>query len=498
MKKFLLKIKQNKKLKIIGIIITLFFAIFGVISFGFVVGSCANQKTKEVVATTPLHHTKPVNNVREVNNYVYYYLGDMGNSFYEYIWSLVDNGTIYANMGVDTFYMITMPTDGISSQKSLSYIKSLETNGGSSRPYEMKFQYTSSNDGNRLYFSRASTTDFNNGIDFYRSYTTQSLSVGSYSGVAVPKNSNNIGKWFQDAYAYQEAQSSGYTEEDLEEAYNNGYEVGYNEGIATGINPIVNNEIIIDPNYDFRRWFTDNIDNEKGIFQISSISSPTTLDIYNYCVGGDSVWSIGNRNYNGIVIQVQALDSTTVIKDKNGNLINIGNFVGNSNIQYYGLVSVYYIYQPNGINNESTWNNLSTYNYLTSNDTSYYLKVINAMESGATGVTTPSSIFLSYYNMVWTDNGFRYLQNFNSENEVMAIVPNYKTLTMAQLLALNDSAITNNDTQVSNVFTLFSQAFNSISSILNIQVLPNMTLGLLLSIPLIVTIILFIIKMLRK
>ena len=507
MKKIKSYFEKHKKFKKILKLFAVIFMAISVLFNAFIIGSVIaenikshnesnNKQPLNTLVTTPISHSKPINKAYNFDSTKdYYHISMVSNPYFtEYMLSLYDNGTLYINQNIDAIQILR--PGYLNAQFDITNYSSPYIYGTGNDNTDFRYlsiKLNSSNTGPRLILGY-------NGSFIYSQSSSVGFLMGAFTYLAVSKTSSNIGVYLKNAQEYVYSHDPSYLA-----GYNNGFNAGYESGYADGLQAgassggVVDTEITITSNYDFRRLITNTVDNNFGYFQVSSISNPNTLDTYQYAFSGGSNWEIGNKEYNAIVITVQCLDGSQYIKGKDGTYDYVSNIVGDSGLNIYGLIRVDYIYQPNGVVTPSTWVKMSTYNYLTSNDTTVSMQVINCYENGFTGYSGNNmpSLFTSYYNMKWLDNGFRHLINFTSDN-TMAITPLYKTLTMAQLLSLNDEAITNNDGAMASVFSLISQAFNSIGGFLSIKVLPNISLGTLLFLPLVMSVIFFIIKLLRK
>lgn len=101
----------------------------------------------------------------------------------------------------------------------------------------------------------------------------------------------------------------------------------------------------------------------------------------------------------------------------------------------------------------------------------------------------------NYYSIsmkIWTNNEYQKIEIISDEQTIMR--DNMTTKQLLQIQGSIDSSVIGGYSP----FTLFSSAFTSISSILNIAILPGITIGLLLFMPLLVVIITLIFKLVKK
>jgi len=133
--------------------------------------------------------------------------------------------------------------------------------------------------------------------------------------------------------------------------------------------------------------------------------------------------------------------------------------------------------------------------------------------TGSNNDTTYEKIYLSQMPYMWSDINYKYLYLNKADLDrvpyplTSSSSSNYSVLTNKTwreilLLGYADTQYTsygdNSSNGLGGVFTLIASAFTGLMPLLNIQILPNITLGLLLFIPLIATIIIVVIRLVKK
>lgn len=206
-------------------------------------------------------------------------------------------------------------------------------------------------------------------------------------------------------------------------------------------------------------------------------------------------------NYNGpLGLNVSNyFGSSTTIATPVGSVyrifINIGVFVSNGKqydqivVDYLNAGGCYYVI--NSILTLGTSGELSyfalgyrikgtnTYDFVNYRDQSQYVK------SGETPKTYQES------SSTWVNDSWRYLSFARK-------LTNDETITLNKFNNNNQYTPADIGTADANVFNLFSNVFTSIAPILSIMILPNITIGMLVFIPLVASLIFFIIHIIKK
>lgn len=110
--------------------------------------------------------------------------------------------------------------------------------------------------------------------------------------------------------------------------------------------------------------------------------------------------------------------------------------------------------------------------------------------------------FTDFSTYLWTNEGFKNIEIINGSNQVWSTLPAdpLAYLTYYQILnyegTLNNVYIEGNNG--TNVFVILANGFKSVSSLFAIGILPGITIGTLLFLPLVVVIIFAIIKIIHK
>lgn len=165
------------------------------------------------------------------------------------------------------------------------------------------------------------------------------------------------------------------------------------------------------------------------------------------------------------------------------------------------------------------WNdNIRDYSLNETNSVLACSRHIYGYKSYNTGVSEVQAPIFSSGTIDWANEIYRYINISNQYYDAQysyACVPNdntmwnsylYNGLTLSQVLidsagdGVNIGSYTYGDTDVglSNVFVLFGDAFTSIIPFLSIQIIPGITVGLLCFMPLIATLIIVIVRLLKK
>lgn len=182
------------------------------------------------------------------------------------------------------------------------------------------------------------------------------------------------------------------------------------------------------------------------------------------------------ETFNQIRFLYASIDSVAPFVTQDGQtLINTS---GNSN--YLCCVAIFYQFVENDVVTSSV--------QVTSNRRC--LIVDNGENINAYDVRAPF--------LVWLNDNYRTLNIIEDTQTV--IVDEFLTIegkSAVQLLQVT-SSVTQSVMGFTNVFNLMSSAFAGLASILGISILPGITIGLLLFIPLIVVIIISVIKIIKK
>lgn len=237
----------------------------------------------------------------------------------------------------------------------------------------------------------------------------------------------------------------------------------------------------------------ENVDSETGLIQYQ-VSQATYLTY-----GGVKWKNNGNgRLYNFVSMVIQPVEQNLVFAIGKEQVVNADNttfYNGRTGQQLYGsdynkfsfVSRIYYGYKE-GYNGGEIQS--GTWDY---RDTIYEMPLVSCRNTEATFV----SGWLSHdYNIAPLYRSMEILENSGTKFNT----PKYNDVSIVELWKMdlnNYIGISNPQTEV-NVFTMLSKAFNSITSVLSIEILPHMSLGLFLFVPLVVGIVFAVIKIIKK
>lgn len=268
------KPRLKKALKIIATSVTIFFAAFGVVCSGLLVGSCANQKTKQVVATTPIYNEAPIKEAFTFTAYDVYGTAELGSveaiehylsymsllgvdvlslsSTYTHIFTL--NGDAWftddlnmtpSNIGGDAQRYMTIQTIRLVCQ-------AVVTNDVNSTRQWINLEFVNTTNSSdfvcfnfcRIWNSKMGGTYTWYNLGIYRN-TNGTRSVATTHGLAlVVTNQGTLGSslrqflpWaINSNYDFTTGRNIGYNygyQNGLSRGYNNGYQAGYEAGVSS-------------------------------------------------------------------------------------------------------------------------------------------------------------------------------------------------------------------------------------------------------------------------
>lgn len=202
----------------------------------------------------------------------------------------------------------------------------------------------------------------------------------------------------------------------------------------------------------------------KQLYQNGYLAQGTTMVGDNALVLTGLTFQSNNMTFDTIRVQYYALTSVNFSFDNGSTILNVADFPN-----YSGYIFPLLMQYQNSVDNTSV-NVLTTPLNVSNTGDNYY----------------------SISTRIWTNNEYQTLNIISDDETIMR-----DNMTTKQLLSIQGSV----DSSIIggySPFTLFSSAFTSIASILNIAILPGITIGLLLFMPLLVLIITLIFKMVKK
>lgn len=248
----------------------------------------------------------------------------------------------------------------------------------------------------------------------------------------------------------------------------------------------VGEHIGLSADYDFRRWF-GNVDPNVGL--IGNSYDAVTSVVY-----GGLEWIAGDGlKYNAVSFVLQPLNaSNTFIVNSDFTAKTAESIYGSDYDKYAMLNRIYYLYIPD-------YDGAPMYDATGTNYPSYDYRAIvytSPLVAGTLdGSNQPVSAFdLRGFAIDKIYRSFDVVSDGGNRFDTIA----YNNVTLTTMLKNNFSTIVSFGDVTTNPFTLLSSAFSSVGNILSIAILPNLTLGTLIFIPLVVTIILVIVKLLQK
>ena len=252
--------------------------------------------------------------------------------------------------------------------------------------------------------------------------------------------------------------------------------------------PEVKEKIVLNASYDFRRWF-GNVDPTTGAIQYKL---PTGVSLVSVRIGGMTWENLGNeRVYNCIEFTLQPLNSATALVVADGLAKTASALYGEDYDEFCMLSGIYYTYDEDydGTYTIITDSALPSADY---RDRIYSMPMASAQLDG----TSNNVNALDIRNCV-VPSVYRTF-DISEDNGIVFSTNGYSSVTMRQLLGMDFSSVVNYSEGTASAFSLLTQAFGSVAGLLAVQVLPNITLGLLLFLPLIATVIVLIIKAVKK
>lgn len=176
--------------------------------------------------------------------------------------------------------------------------------------------------------------------------------------------------------------------------------------------------------------------------------------------------------------------------------INTGRFLSNNS--FYDAIVVDYLnagactYQIDGVLRNGTQDNLSYFALGYRREGESLIDFINYRDN-ANGYKDNSAITYVISSTTWVNDSYRYITLYDSLSHEVEIKLN--SFNNNNQNAYNGSSVGN---EVTNVFTLVASAFTGLLPILSVYILPSVTLGTLLFVPLVATIVFVIIKTIKK
>lgn len=467
--------KLKKTLSIIIKIIALFFLGFGIMSFILSLTSCPTQK-----------HSNS-NYVKE-RNYTQY---SGANNYYEFeddlsFSNIGDTSPTYTLEGYfennnELFYFDSIYIENESHYINMYYVynEGLEENHDiiySVYEYDYYRQSGSWSDTcyQTIYIESVTSNEWNSG-GLGTFITNNSTIVNSFpSGMTFD---DYIGGGNGGTSSEVTSQTSSFNGSSTSNVFDSSSSVTQLESIS------VEESIYIDNKYDWRSILSNSVDRSTGLFYLDN-SNGGSIVSYTCDLTG-LLFEVNGYEYDTIrIVYSSVVSGNTIVQtletgQKQG--VQAQNVFGSALQYYYSLESVgYYDSRQGAISNT-------------------YRRVYRGFSVGTYNVNFSdgeSETLCNDYNApYWVDLSGKFLKIIN-DSETIVTTPRYSGMTTRQILTYESNLVTT-DIGTGDVFSLLTHTFESIVPILSIAILPNLTIGMLIFIPLIVTIIIVVVKMIK-
>lgn len=400
----------------------------------------------------------------------------------------------------------------------------LLTSNSNMRIYLQYVSYINNNSlewvfGNESYYRNGYSS--NNLYSFSDTFYQMTLvnPAGAYSTAISYANANYNPQSYANAYSngyndgYSVGSNDGYTSgynvglsDGYEDGYDNGYSVGTSYGFSVGYTDGVNygynsglaqreyaDQIEFVYNFDWRSLLVNNYLSSTGFF---ILNQDLGLSYIIHLQGLDFISNGTHYNQITIILGKQRLGSeyNQAIAYQNGDgNIYLAWTQDIFNVSSFG--SQYYLYELA----------LVSYQYCSDLSVPTSVDYSNVVWRGWSSTmvtkddgTNETFAVTSRLNPYWTNDEFKTLIILNVDDTIIADSTLFGDSTTYDLLTRVSSSVITSSTGFLDVFSLISQGFGSMNGLFSVGVVPGITIGTLLLLPLMVIMIITIIRLIKK